>query len=556
MEESDLSARLEDLYTLVRLHGWCNQLVNGIADIVPILSPGNQLSGFSRINAEIGSDAATKREIVLSIVLLKKTGTPVSQITDIVYSKLADRLDFKDINFLLQVFFNNKQPLPSSLTYDITNKVYLSFRRALKRALEIDSVMSFHNPEVIVLYLTLLLCRVDLNKENKAIVFFLLSRVDVDLPPIIAEGVSEYIKGIQAIIEEVASSEEEIFEHEDFGDGDIAPTVATARSLPTKAKEKITEEKSVFPAGPGQIQKQPEHRQKKEFRRGKDKKEQTTAVDWADRNRYQGIISKTGGTAGQATTYAGSLAAKRDRLSLLGRGKSIRAALKTIPSRFSYFSERILNRQAPILKTVAKKKNKVTESPRFLINFSRNTEELLSILQGLDKKKPLLSSGKKTRERLRSSFYSSFWRCSIIIPFIIALGICTLTVPRWITHSSWLADKDPGEIHSADMVSGNIGRGEEEAVPVETTERISSGSTSQFFFKKSGQALYWVVAEGNSFWDLHRFLAESRALPYMELKYLGNLTWERYLDILTELNPDRDLQAIIYPGEAFLLSSP
>lgn len=46
------------------------------------------------------------------------------------------------------------------------------------------------SPETVVLYLTLMLCRVDLNKENKAIVYILLSRVDVDLPLVLSAAVA------------------------------------------------------------------------------------------------------------------------------------------------------------------------------------------------------------------------------------------------------------------------------------------------------------------------------------------------------------------------------
>ena len=40
MEANSLSIKIENLYTLVRLHKWSAQLADGISDIVPILLKG------------------------------------------------------------------------------------------------------------------------------------------------------------------------------------------------------------------------------------------------------------------------------------------------------------------------------------------------------------------------------------------------------------------------------------------------------------------------------------------------------------------------------------
>lgn len=571
MATNDLSIKIENLYTLVRLHKWCEQLADGISAIVPILSKGIHRKHFSEIRKKLESDSSTKEEKVLSLILLSKTGTPVSQISDLTYSTLINRLDFEDIGFLLHVFFNDIYPLPPDLTYDITNRVFLSFRRAMKSALKIDSVISYHNPETVILYLTLLLCRVDLNKENKAIIYFLLSRIDVDLSPALAKGVTEYIKSIKSIIEKVESTADEPLENEHFRDVETLPAVATTSRVSTAAKQKVQIDgnKKILPADSRQNRIRPLIKQiRKKLSKKLQKKEQPAAGSEGGK-RPQGAVKKGHRVAPQAITPAGESESKPLlNRSFLSSGKHIKAVLQKITSQFKYSADRLIfkkegeykpYRQPPADQTGAIQENGISVSPQFKINFSRNTPELLSILNGLYKKKALLPAGKLTGERKISTLLNSKLKFK---PLVIILAVCVILIPLWIVFSSRSgADSTPpvSSIPAAEQkqsleINDQTGAaGKEESAPV---EGIPFSSDGIFYFTSSDSAIHWVVTEKTSFWNLHKYIRGSPDLPFAELEYLGNLTWKLYLEKLAELNPGRDLYAIIYPGETFLLWSP
>ncbi len=575
METNDLSIKIENLYTLVRLHKWCEQLTHGISDIVPILSKGIHHKAFLKIRKKIESDSATKEEIVLSLVLLRKTGAPISQICDITYSVLINRLRFEDTGFLLHVFFNDIYPLPPDLIYDITNRVFLSFRRAIKSALKIDSLISYHNPETVILYLTLLLCRVDLNEENKAIIYFLLSRIDFDLSPALAKGVTKYLRSIKSIIEKVVSSTDEPLENEYFRDSETQPlpqaTTTSRVSTTAKKKGQIDGNKKILPADSRQNRIKPLIEQIRKKLPKKLQREELPAAGSEGGNRPQEAVKKTKRAATKATTPAGKSESKPLLYrSTLTSGKYIKAVLKKISSQLKYSADKLIStkadkpkpyRQPPADQTGAIQESGISLSPQFEITFSRNTPELLSILNGLYKKKDQLPSEKLTGEGKVSPIFNYK---SKFKPLIIALVVCAIFVPLYIafssrsgTNSSQATDFIPaagaGQKQSPDILDQTTAAGKGESAPVEGTPFSSDG---KFYFKKSDSALHWVVTEKTSFWHLHRYLRVSPDLPCAELEYLGNLDWELYLDKLTELNPGRDLYTIIYPGETFLLWSP
>jgi len=570
LETNDLSIKIENLYALVRLHKWCEQLAHGISDIVPILLKEIHHKAFSKIRKKIESNSATKEEIVLSLVLLEKTGTPISQISDITYSTLIDRLDFKDTGFLLHVFFNDIYPLPPDLTYDITNRVFLSYRRAIKSALKIDSVISYHNPETVILYLTMILCRVDLNKENKAIIYFLLSRIDFDLSPALAKGVTKYLRSIKSIIENVMNSADEPLENEQFRDGgtEPLPPAATTSPVSTAAKQKaqIDGNKKILPADSRQNRIKQLIKQIRKKLPKKLQREELPAAGSEGKKLHQGVVKKRQRAAPEAIITAGESESKSLLYrSILTSGKYIKAVLQKITSQLKYSADRLIfkkeakskpYRQPPADQTGAIQKSDISVTPQFEIKFSRNTPELLSILNDLYKKKGLLPSEKLTGKGKISPIFNSKSKFKLCI---IVLAVCAIFVPLYIVFSSRAGTNSsqaanfPGRKQSPDILDQTTAAGKGESAPV---EGIPFSSDGKFYFKKSDSALYWVVTEKTSFWHLHRYLRVSPDLPCAELEYLGNLAWELYLDKLTELNPGRDLYTIIYPGETFLLWSP
>ncbi|MEA3451392.1 MAG: hypothetical protein U9Q83_05755, partial [Bacteroidota bacterium] len=128
-------------------------------------------------------------------------------IIELSINSLYSKLNKNDILFLKEHLFSGNFPLSNDLSQDITNRSFLSPKVAIKRAMKIDSVISKNDPMKTVLFMNFILSRLDMNEENRAMVAFLLLRVDINLPKNLEKKVFKYLLVYKDIIKELLEEE-------------------------------------------------------------------------------------------------------------------------------------------------------------------------------------------------------------------------------------------------------------------------------------------------------------------------------------------------------------
>ncbi|MBF9019008.1 MULTISPECIES: hypothetical protein [unclassified Oceanispirochaeta] len=200
METVDILERLEKLYHIASLHGWCNEVDIELIEITQSLSFSSK-SGISEILVKnINIEKMSRTEYILTIVFLYKIDYPSFDLSEKLYKLLLDDIYDNDYNFIINQLFGNKHPFPTDMTNNMIRRGYLSYRRAINEAFLIDSVLSDIPPSDVVLYLTVLLCHRSLNDQNKAMVYFLLSRIDTELPEDLLKETMKYIYKLSSVI--------------------------------------------------------------------------------------------------------------------------------------------------------------------------------------------------------------------------------------------------------------------------------------------------------------------------------------------------------------------
>ncbi|MCF7928083.1 MAG: hypothetical protein K9L29_03260 [Spirochaetales bacterium] len=185
------------------MHRWSAQLNKQIDDFLGELGPEDVKTTCSIISNSFLESSASKEQLVLSMVLLNKLGQGNLRTAELLYELLKGRLDNSDQSFLRYQLFDDKRPLPDDITYDIINRPYLSFKRAISQGIKIEKVTSRFSPNATAFYLTMIFCRVDLNEQNRAMLSFLLSRIESDLPENVIQGIFVYLRNLKNIIREI-----------------------------------------------------------------------------------------------------------------------------------------------------------------------------------------------------------------------------------------------------------------------------------------------------------------------------------------------------------------
>lgn len=207
MTRKETMVQLEDLDEYFRIHGWCTQMNNKISTFM------EQLTGRERKYVQDWAYATLERKNIksasqiMAIILLKLLEVSDRELIRLLYTVLSGRLTFEDFNSLNTYIFRGKPPLSKDLFYNITERVFIDKKSAILKALSISSIISEADPDLTIFYMTMLLCRVDLNNENRAMLNLLLYCIDADIPEEVSGGVREYLLSIQDTLEEILSSE-------------------------------------------------------------------------------------------------------------------------------------------------------------------------------------------------------------------------------------------------------------------------------------------------------------------------------------------------------------
>lgn len=220
----------------VRLHGWCDQTDERIASLVDMIQVTPEDS--ARFETEvIGSLKMldTAEEKLLALLVLVQLGADLSQVSEWTLEHLENQIDEKDSDFIDRHYYGNRSPVPADLVYTVTKGNFINYKRALYEALKVSQFESDFDPPHVLLYLTQLLCRNSLNKQNRAIVYLLLSRIDIDLPPNLLRIVLAAMARLRNLINEVEVRQEAV----------LADEIGTEEAL---LDDPITWEKSSIPS--------------------------------------------------------------------------------------------------------------------------------------------------------------------------------------------------------------------------------------------------------------------------------------------------------------------
>jgi len=214
LSEEKIKSELDSIYSFANLHRWSAQLNRKIETFLDKLGTKDAKTVHSVISSSFLDAGGTKEQLVLSVVLLNKLGLKSLETVELLYDLLEGRLDNNDQSFLQYQLFNDNHPLPDDLSYEITSRPYLSLKRAINRAMKIEKVKSHFSPEATAFYLTMIFCRVDLNEQNRAMLSFLISRIDAQLPKNVMHGIFAYLRNLKNIIKELEDKGEKTLTEE------------------------------------------------------------------------------------------------------------------------------------------------------------------------------------------------------------------------------------------------------------------------------------------------------------------------------------------------------
>ena len=241
--DDDIRAQLRLLFEFAHINKWCTQLDDRIAALLASVPDDDHERLRTLLEREYTGTDVHNEQAVLVVLLGLQFGGRVIDATERIFDRLRGRLDLADQNFISAHLFQRAGPLPPDVTYDIVTRPYLSFRRAIGRAMGIQTVSSTFTASQVALYLTMIMCRVDLNEQNRAMISLLLSRIDAELPHNVSEGMFVYLRSLKAIIAEVEGQGEAVlaaeFNYADEPTIDPQPPQPPQKAEPEPPEDKL-----------------------------------------------------------------------------------------------------------------------------------------------------------------------------------------------------------------------------------------------------------------------------------------------------------------------------
>jgi hypothetical protein len=574
MENSEFKDRIETLYKFVRLHQWCTQTDSMIGQVISDVesSPGDSFPVISSLVKKKLCEDLSVEEKILSVVLLRKVGISSLETTSLLYDLLLGKIHDRDFSFISNTLFHGQRPLPLSLSYDILNRVFLSFRRAIYHAIKIDKFHSPVDPESMVLYLVSLLCRDDLNEQNRAIVYLLLSRIDTDLPSNVMKGVIEYIYALHDIIEDVESRQEAVLS--DTFDIASEPHIKED-SHNQRRPDPSTQDASMEPESLDMEETDSSKKPKKRIWADKHLKdlpedlhtEKTNRIEQAKRD-YQ-LISQDRIENGEVDLSFSPPAAEQ---------KGVEFDFSLPPGGYNTSEDAVGNSDRQISRETLQSKpfikaeagdsfddrnylarNTIMDNPSFVVRFSRTSREVLQILrkmnmadgvhQTTDKK-----SVKKRKSERMAKRKKEFAAILVVFVLVVAILAVIFLVPNKSNDSSedlivravestLEPESFPPAIDPNHIIP--------ESPPL--VEEAAHADSTSYQFERTGNGIQWVPKSGDSLWKLFQYLTETDVGHPEEVTGLPFNGWHSFLARVLELNPGIEYPHLIYPEGRILI---
>lgn len=532
MENSSLDKELLDLYTFVRLHGWksqTGQLLNAfVENFLEATSPEGEKTKASilQYTDSILKSDGTSREKILSLLLYHKLGKGYFAIAENFYRHLYGNIGQEDFSFLFSELFIGKNPLPNDLSYDISIRNFISYKRAIYHAMQIDHFQSVHTPEMTALFFVCLLCKNDVKEQNKALICYLLSRIDVDLPANIESGVMNYLSSLQDIIEEVEKRKEAVLSDPLFFD-DEPSTSTNAVKKNTKSNDApgiyhahidtrhSTEHTDIF---------NPIVEDHRFFPESKKKR---TAM--SSNNPSETISNKS-----LRFLHAHDILWKIKRVNAdkekLQDSKSIlkHSARKNDTTHIPLYTQVNINTEEKTIKKDEEVKNVATT---FTVEFSRNRIPGKFLEQ--DIKKNNLS--KKTVKRHQQKYSCRI--IAFIVLLIIVMGLIAI-----LFHEKKPSSKEIGKPNT----TINTGIQTPDSHPV-ISDRKSYTQASSTYTNVGPYTFVWYPSKGESLWVLYQEIKNDPHTTWHKALSAANSGWTEFLNYILSINPEITSPDLIYP---------
>ena len=132
--EMSWNKALDNIYNIAVLHSWCTQTDQMIEEFVNEFKPDTDPELIKYLCTKVTLENEPQEIYSISLVLLNYLGYPTVDIVDYANNCLYEKLNKNDILFFRKHFFSGIYPLPVDLTYDITNRKFLSPKRAIQKA--------------------------------------------------------------------------------------------------------------------------------------------------------------------------------------------------------------------------------------------------------------------------------------------------------------------------------------------------------------------------------------------------------------------------------------
>ncbi len=606
--------KLTNIYNLATLHSWTNQIDEMIIDFLSNITENEEIIEY--LLDEMQSENFNNEQNIISLVLLKYFDYPVLQIIDLANEKLYGKISKNDINFFKKHLFSGTLPLSSELSYDITNRSFLSPKKAIKRAMQIDSVISKENPQLTVLYMCFILSRMDMNEENRAMVAFLLLRIDIDLPPGLQQRVYKYLWEYKDIIQELLEEEEDgpvileniqslqekissvqIIEKKENSNLDLTQVIPQSPEIETNKENtkpdieerkisivnnQVGNTKSSFSNKIDKISVPVNTKNKalaKVIGNNIDSTEKTNNTSNFPPNEKK--LKSAWNSAKKPTPLSvieeGPLTQKSDKNDSLGGINSHNVPYEkgsTNPEVIYNVDKFAPNKTIEKEKEYKSKKTDSLNTKNWSINLKKSKDILESILNGIFKKSSSEADTHKISNNILKKSKSSvsnskglkiikhkklFMGVGVLI--ILGLSIYFSSVKN-TNYNTAETNKINESVPGADVIIGNSENLISQSnLPILANNKVSENTDPNipegfpFNVSVEGNNLSWKVAKGDSITGLFYALKDYKTrLIGTPLEKLSNMDWTTFFNDFKNNNPERTSYHIIFPSEIFVFS--
>lgn len=607
MTKKEILAALKDLDDYFRIHSWCTQMDEKISEFISALDDRSYAYVREWAVSTLGKENLKSNSQILAIIFLKLSGVSDKELVRLLYTVLSDRLTYEDFKSLNGYIFKGKPPLSPDLFYNITERVFIDKKSALQKALSISSIISEADPQLTIFYMTMLLCRVDLNSENKAMLNLLLYCVDADIPEEMAEGIRDNLSGLSDVLNELLNDNSDI----NSGNKEVLEKVFHHLTEKKTNPAIITIEKK------GTVQEQEPVPNPVDYENTNVSSSGDVSTGTPeDRRRKKEVDSDTGsfgGSAGLFTGYGGIKKSGGESRPLKSEEPKLFAGnnMSTENDRDGFRKKKSFRKQEQGESGGNKDKTGLEQDARFqdsygspeavdsaepdkgiisgdsILTYSRKKKELkdeespapkkyriglrkfsISDLQGLIGRK----NGRKTvntentvgrESRLpiktgRKNNHRSFVPVYVAVGIVIISGFFLFSIINTDRKAVTAADTPNTVIKVETGASSRTDslreeKSESKSAAAEDKDNPLQIAPLLFDIKETPKGVEWTVNKGESVWKLYMYLHENADTLPGNLAELGRMDWLPFIHQIIRLNPWKSFAQPIEPGEKFII---